>query len=152
MHPLYKEIVALLTTVAGAEAKTLPIDAAARDTIAVAQSEPLPFRVSHTERVRMTARIIGVWMFYESRFQARAVGDAGYSCGSLQVWRLSLPKGTCAAAIESRQAGLRWGVRVMLQHLRKCGHIRPALGAYATNGQCANNVAKVRQRCRYIGC
>lgn len=86
------------------------------------------------------ARIVFLMGFYESSWHASPLGDndSGRACGVLQVHEptLDLPEATCGAVRADRVLGWEVGI-VRLQKLEeKCGNIRDALLAYATDGTC----------------
>jgi hypothetical protein len=124
-------------------------NAAADDLIAAMVAEGIP------EGDRETwGRRAFVWSFYESAFTRDALGDAGASCGYMQVstpgkW---LKDATCDSVRKDGVAGYRVGLRVMKLLIDKCGSVRAGLNAYATNGECKTyTIGLVLRRMKIAG-
>jgi hypothetical protein len=118
---------------------------AADDVIAVVAELP------EAERGRW-ARLLFVFAFRESSFEAGAVGDGGLSLGVLQVRRMWIAKygSTPAKVLASRREGLRVGLALLRDLERECGSLRAGLGAFVT-GKCQDGVPLVARRCRDAG-
>jgi len=106
---------------------------AADDLIAAVAAEGIP----EGDRATWTRRA-WVWAYYESAFTTDALGDAGASCGVLQVnapekW---IAGATCDAVRKDRVLGFRVGLRLMKHLIDKCGSVRSGLTSYATGKDC----------------
>lgn len=107
---------------------------AADDLLSAIEAEGIP----EADRATWTRRA-WVWAFFESAYVTDALGDAGKSCGVMQVTStgLALLKGaTCDSVRKNRVDGFRVGLRTMKHLIDKCGSVESGLGAYATNGEC----------------
>ena len=116
----------------------------------VSVSEPL-FQDTDSKVAReKTAKLLLVWAWLESAWNARAVGDGGQSIGVLQITRQWLGSSTVAEVLADRRLGLRIGLGIMRQARDKCGSVKSGLGMYAS-GKCGHALPIAAHRCKLAG-
>lgn len=98
----------------------------------------------------LTARILTVFAWEESRFRASALGDSGRACGVLQLHEQARAGHSCAAVRADRRLGLRLGLAWMRRMAVQCGSLEAGLRAYAS-GSCTGARALVARRCALAG-
>lgn len=112
--------------------------------------ELYPEHVNEPEVARMKlARLLIAWSYWESSWKHDALGDAGRSCGIMQVMPRTSNQ-SCDKIRSSPEAGFRAGLGVIKSLNKTCGGLRPALGAYAS-GKCGSMKKLVDQRCTRSG-
>lgn len=79
-----------------------------------------------------------VWAFHESSLTPSALGDAGKSCGYLQVSNPEkvLSGATCDKVRKDGVLGFRVGMGLMKMLIDRCGSVSSALTMYATGQEC----------------
>jgi hypothetical protein len=95
------------------------------------------------------ARLLVGWSYWESAWDHQALGDGGRSCGIMQVNPRSIGM-TCDEIRKSPRAGMMAGFKVMRYLNKKCGGLKPALGAYGS-GKCGGIKTIVEKRCSISG-
>lgn len=96
------------------------------------------------------ARLLFTWSGKESGWTTSAIGDAGKSVGILQVNVMWLGGHKVADVLKDRMLGLRIGLGVMRDAVKKCGSLRAGLGLYAS-GKCDGAPGLVHRRCALAG-
>jgi hypothetical protein len=130
---LYSLLLILLARESTALATTMPRGIAAIEAIVdvVGPDDPA------------TARLLLVWSWSESRWDACAEGDHGRAIGVMQV------HGALEARCDAR-AGYRAALRLIAVLETACGSRRGALQAFAS-GRCEGATRLVESRCRAAG-
>lgn len=145
---LFALVLTLASTERASDHVTIPrgIDAIEAVVVVVAEGEPLPIGRA------ATARLLLAWSWYESRWNACALGDQGRSVGVMQVNRAWLGADADRVVCDARE-GYRAGLRVLRHLVGACGPMRSALAAYA-GGRCQGSPkvnALVERRCAAAG-
>jgi len=94
------------------------------------------------------ARLLVAWSYWESTWDFKAIGDNGRSCGIMQV--ATSRAESCSSLTASAHAGLASGLQKLEFLVKRCGGLKPALGAYAS-GKCGGVPNLVERRCKVSG-
>lgn len=150
---LKSAILALALELSGGQLKgraAMAVDAATIAASKVNATEFYPDLKNDPEAAQeKLVRLLVAWSYWESTWDHKAVGDAGRSCGIMQVGAITAGR-TCKELTASPAAGYTAGLTHMRYLVNRCGSLRSALGAYAS-GKCGSVQSLVTRRCTKSG-